>query len=103
MQMPLTRPAPPAPSGQGYCKQTISFLNPSIDAEGLTLTEFSKLLNLILDRPVIDKTGTSGRFTIHLEFARDQATVRLPEEPFPNGPTAAPSDPDRPMIFVAIQ
>jgi uncharacterized protein (TIGR03435 family) len=61
------------------------------------------LLNLILDRPVIDRTGISGRFTIHLEFMRDQVTARLPEAPSPNGPTAPLSDSTPPMIFTAIQ
>src|SRR5437762_9767552 len=50
IQMPLTLPAPTPPPGQRYCKTLISLLGPSVVAEGSTLTEFSKLLNLVLDR-----------------------------------------------------
>ena len=57
--------------GQRPCKALVSKL--SVLAEGATTLEFSKLLNLVLDRPVIDKTGLSARFDIHLEFSTDQA------------------------------
>jgi uncharacterized protein (TIGR03435 family) len=100
-QMPSTRPLPPRPPGQRYCESFVGFAG-SIDAKGSTLTEFSDLLNLVLDRPVIDKTGTTGRFDIHLEFVRDQATARLPEAD-PNGPVAAVPDPGKPTIFTAVQ
>jgi uncharacterized protein (TIGR03435 family) len=79
----------------------ISFRGPSLDAERTTLSEFSKLLNLALDRPVIDKTGLAGRFDIHLEFAADQATPGL-HGLVPDSP-AATSDPSGPTIFTAIQ
>lgn len=72
-----------------------------MDAEGSTLSDFSKLLNLILDRPVIDKTGIAGRFDIYLEFSSDQVTPGLlglaPDAP------ATASDPTGPTIFTAIQ
>ncbi len=100
-QMPLTFPVPPAQPGQRYCKTLISLLAPSIDAEGSTLAEFSKLLNLVLDRPVIDKTGLPSRFNIHLKFSRNESTPGL-REPVPDAPSTA-SDPSGPTIFTAIQ
>lgn len=100
-QMPLTFPAPAAPAGQRYCKAIISLLGPSIDAEGSTLREFSKLLNLVLDRPVIDKTGITGRFDIHLEFSRDEVTPGL-RGPVPDAPHAA-LNLVGPTIFTAVQ
>jgi uncharacterized protein (TIGR03435 family) len=60
------------------------------------------LLNLILDRPVIDTTAVSGRFDIRLEFSRDQAVSKLPESGS-DASAAAASDPTRPTIFTAIQ
>jgi uncharacterized protein (TIGR03435 family) len=79
----------------------VSSRGPSIDAEGSTLSEFSKLLNLVLDRPVIDRTCIAGRFDIHLEFSSDQVTPGLlgldPD------PRAAASDPTSPTIFTAVQ
>jgi uncharacterized protein (TIGR03435 family) len=98
-QMPLTRPVPAPPPGQRFCNMLISFRGPTVEAGGSTLTEFSKLLNLILDRPVIDKTGVAGRFDIHLEFAPDQVIPGLPP-PLPNAPA---TDPAGPTIFTAIQ
>jgi uncharacterized protein (TIGR03435 family) len=103
IQMPLTFPRPTPPAGQRFCKALIMFLGPAIDAEGSTLGEFSKLLNLVLDRPVIDKTGITGRFNIRLDFARDQATQGLRQPLPPDGPAALPSDPNRPAIFTAVQ
>ena len=99
--VPSVRPFPPLPTGQAYCKVMVSSRGPSVDAEGSTLSEFSKLLNLVLDRPVIDKTGIAGRFDIHLEFSSDQVTPGLlglaPEA------SATASDPTGPTIFTAIQ
>ena len=103
LERPVTRPAPPPPAGKRYCDQQILFVGPSLKAEGVTLIEFSKLLNLILDRPVVDQTGLTGRFNIHLEFARDQATARLPEGFGGEGTAPPPSDPSRPTIFTAVQ
>ena len=57
------------------------------------VVEFSKLLNMVLDRPVVDKTGLTGRFDIHLEFARDEVTPGL-SGPGPDGPAAVASDPN---------
>jgi uncharacterized protein (TIGR03435 family) len=74
----------------------------SVDAEGSTLGEFSKLLNLALDRPVIDKTGLTGRFDIRLVFAADQgAPGILRNVPGPSAPPT--SDSGSPGIFTAIQ
>jgi uncharacterized protein (TIGR03435 family) len=99
-QMPLTRPIPAPPPGQRFCNAMVQFRG-SVEAEGSTLSEFSKLLNLFLDRQVIDKTGIAGRFDIHLEFTPDQVTPGLPA-PLPNAP-ALPADPTGPTIFTAIQ
>lgn len=98
---PLTFPVPPPAPGQRYCKAMISLRSPAVEAEGSTLGEFSKLLNLVLDRPVIDQTGIAKRFDIHLEFSRDEATPGL-NGPAPDAPAAA-SDPTGPTIFTAIQ
>jgi len=102
VQMPLTVPVPTPPPGQRYCKVIINLLKPAVDAEGSTVVEFSKLLNIVLDRPVVDKTGLTGRFDIHLEFARDEATPGM-RGPGPDEPAAPVSDRTGPTIFTAIQ
>ena len=51
--------------------------------------EFIQLLNMVVDRPVVDRTGLSGRFAIHLEYAE------------PN--VASGDSADRPSIYAALQ
>jgi hypothetical protein len=58
--LPLTDPLPALAPGQEYCKVKVG-MGPAVDAQGSTLAEFSQLLDLVLDRPVIDKTGIAGK------------------------------------------
>jgi bla regulator protein BlaR1 len=104
--MPFTVSKPiPAP-GQQYCKVKLSTSKPAVsavDAQGSTLAAFSQLLTLVLDRPVIDKTGITGKYDIHLEFAPDAATPRF----LPGGelgiPAGAVADTGVAPISTAIQ
>ena len=77
----------------------------TLQAQGTTLDGFSRLLHLVLDRPVVDKTGIKARFDFYLEFAEDETTPKLALPPGgdPGVPAAAPSDPGAPSIFTAIQ
>ena len=77
------------------------------DWYGVTMAEFAgRMLENDVDRPIIDRTGLTGRFDVHLEFARDNARsgpVRLNGADSPGLP---PSSPDRaagPSIFTALQ
>ena len=73
-----------------------------VDFEGGTLSGCAGLLNLLLDRPVIDKTGLTGYFKIRLVFSpTDTAPPRLALAN-PGAPTEART-PDAPDIFQAIQ
>jgi uncharacterized protein (TIGR03435 family) len=100
--VPQTFPIPQPPAGKRYCRPLIALANPAVDAEGSTLVEFTKLFSLVLDHPVIDKTGLAGRFTIHLEFSPDQATPGL-RGPAGGSPADAAANPTLPTIFTAIQ
>jgi uncharacterized protein (TIGR03435 family) len=65
----------------------------------MTLTQFGT--SLPVDRPVIDKTGISGMFDMHLEFALDDTTRSAVPQ---NSPAAAlADDPSGPSIFTALQ
>jgi len=104
--MPFTNSKPTPPPGQEYCKVKISTTKPAVaavDAQGSTLTRFSQLLGLVVDRPVIDKTGITAKFDIHLQFAPDAATPRF----LPGGdlalPARVPADSAGASIFTAIQ
>jgi len=60
------------------------------------------LLGLILDRPVIDKTGITNYFEIHLKFSPDDSAAPRPATADP-GALAAVRAPDAPGIFQAMQ
>lgn len=96
-----TFPPPALAAGRRYCKVLIALAAPVIEAEDSTIPEFAKLLSRVVGRTVIDQTGAGGRFDIHLEFARDDATPGL-SGPLPDGAAAAP-DANRATIFTAIQ
>lgn len=93
---PTAFPVPQLPAGQRYCKALVAMRPPAIDAEGATLEEFSRLLSRVLVRPVVDRTGLSGRFTVHIEFTPDASTpgylpggelARFATAPTPGTPT----------------
>jgi bla regulator protein BlaR1 len=71
---PAAFPVPQLPAGQRYCKALVAMRPPAIEAEGASLEEFSRLLSRVMVRPVLDRTGLSGRFTIHIEFTPDAST-----------------------------
>jgi uncharacterized protein (TIGR03435 family) len=92
------RPAPPC--GPGVVK---SGTGRAMVGISVSMTAFAKMLSAILGREVIDKTGFTGRFGLHLEFAMDDA---LAGPPNPTGPEASAPSTDagsRPSIFAAIQ
>jgi uncharacterized protein (TIGR03435 family) len=96
----MGRPLPVLPDGQRRCRNMV---NPrGVEIEGATLSMFAGLLAMALDRPVIDKTGISSYFEIHLAFSPDDspATRPVPADP---GASAAARPPDAPGIFQAIQ
>ena len=70
--------------------------------EGGTLAGFAGLLGMILGRPVVDKTGITDVFEIHLAFSPDDSAAPRPATVDP-GETAAVRPPDSPGIFQAIQ
>jgi uncharacterized protein (TIGR03435 family) len=97
---PWSVPPPPLQPGTKYCGSMISGISPSVEVLGATLDEFSKTLRLVVGRPVIDKTGITGRFDIRAEFSREGtelAAIRL------IGPSPASDPRGVPSIFVALQ
>ena len=96
----LGRPLPELAADQRYCTN-VAYPR-GVNFEGGTITMFAGLLGMILDRPVIDKTGITDLFAIHLEFSPDEFTS-------PQGAGVAPGTPaavgvrEAPGIFQAIQ
>lgn len=68
-----------------------------LPARNATMGEFASLMQrAILDRPVVDKTGLSGRYDFDLEWAPDQSQFGG------DIPAASPDAPSAPL-FIAIQ
>ena len=97
----LGRPLPLLPDGQHRCRRMVSPRG-KVDIEGGTLSMFAGLLGMVLDRPVIDKTGITSYFEIHLVFSPDDSAAPRPVTADP-GASAAVRAPDAPGIFQAIQ
>jgi len=94
------RTLPPLAAPQHYCRNMVS--PRSVEFEGGTLSMFAALLCLIVDHPVIDKTGITDYFEIHLRFSPDDLAAPRPATDAP-GATAEVRAPDAPGIFQAIQ
>ena len=85
-------PPPALPPGQHYCRISGGAAGPNfqMDAEGITLDDFVSVF-LSGERPVVNTTGITGKFDIHLEFGLDdsgrQRTAELRSDPGePAGP-----------------
>lgn len=77
-----------------------------IQSGGSSIAEIASMLSQQAGRPVIDRTGLSGYYTINVEFAREPGTGSplggpLPPDALAAGGAATPSD--VPSIFAAVQ
>lgn len=98
----IGHPLPALDRGERYCRNVVA-PDGAVDFEGGTLSTFAGMLGLghIVDRPVIDKTGLTNLFQIHLVFSRDDPVPRV-AMPDPGAPAEARTT-DAPGIFQAIQ
>jgi uncharacterized protein (TIGR03435 family) len=96
----LPKPGDPQPKFCGMPRTSFKNGLISSDVFGASMEELAgRMLANVVDRPVIDKTGLTGRFDIHLEFARDMSAMMLNGNAMP----PAPNDSAGPSIFTAIQ
>ncbi|HEY6347107.1 MAG TPA: M56 family metallopeptidase [Bryobacteraceae bacterium] len=105
---PSAPPLPPLQPGQQYCTTVVGLLTNErghAEAQGATLDEFSKILRPVLDRPVINRTGITGKFDIHIEYstegAKFAAIIVMPNDGPPPSPVSDPTG--VPSIFTAMQ
>jgi uncharacterized protein (TIGR03435 family) len=111
------QPFPELPPGQEYCGGTdpegkrwvmaSGTINGPIEilyAAALSVDDFIKMsLGRRVGRPVINKTGLTGRFDYHLEFAPDRTMPGFGASDSGDAPTAPASDPAGATIFTALQ
>ena len=94
-------PLPLLGDGQRRCRN-MALPRRGIDMEGGTLSMLAGLLGMVLDRPVIDKTGIASYFRMKLSFSPDDSAAPRPVTADPGAP-AVVRQPDAPGIFQAIQ
>jgi uncharacterized protein (TIGR03435 family) len=73
-------PPPPPPDlgpGQRYChaSQTMAGGLAEVNLEGATVDQFRKMFLHDLGRPLIDKTGLTGRFVFRYSYAPEDETA----------------------------
>ncbi len=109
-------PRPPAPGEPmpNICGSMTTRMNRgtmTMEVRGVTMTQFCQRLSGLVDRPVIDKTATGGKFDFHLEFTPDETTGGLggrggrgePGSPGDPGSAAPPVATAGPSIVAALQ
>jgi uncharacterized protein (TIGR03435 family) len=87
------QPRPKAPCGPGIVGSG------ALDGISVSMPAFTRFLSMLVGREVIDKTGFTARFALHVDFAPDDALAGLP----PAGAEASrPADGARPSLFAAL-
>ncbi|HZQ53124.1 MAG TPA: M56 family metallopeptidase [Bryobacteraceae bacterium] len=109
----VSRPpgAPPTPArpGQTNCGYVAGPLGSTallqLEGSKVHMADFISKLELILGRPVLDKTDITRYFSVKLRFSAGEATIGLPGYGGPGDPggTRHPEDPDQPNIFSALK
>ena len=88
-------PGEPQPRYCGF-HRTGSWLRPALDGQGVSLDDLAaniaRSYNTTLGRDVVDRTGITGAFDIHLTWSNDADTVK-----------ASDASVDAPSIFQALQ
>ena len=76
-----------------------------MEGSKIPMAEFIRVLAGVMGRPVIDKSGFTGEFEVHVSFIPDENTMGLPRAGGPGEPGAPPppADPNLPNIFSALQ
>lgn len=93
-------PLPVLAEHQRLCSSMVNRRG-SVDIAGGTLSMLADSLGKVLGRPVIDKTGITGYFEIHLAFTPDDSAAA--QSATADSATPPSGVPDNPGIFQAIQ
>jgi uncharacterized protein (TIGR03435 family) len=90
-------PPPPPPDNPCHNQGGMNNGVLTLDIPATTLDEFARFALGVMDRPVINKTGITGRFNFHMEYA--------PDETSSSGPVSATgaAQVSGPSIFSAVE
>ncbi|HUK30008.1 MAG TPA: TIGR03435 family protein [Candidatus Acidoferrum sp.] len=76
----------------------------SLSMQAVPISNLIDMLARNVGRPVVDKTGLTGKYDIKLEWTRDDLQVQTPPGGAPSGaPAPPPPDSSGPTLFAAIQ
>jgi uncharacterized protein (TIGR03435 family) len=89
----------PTPCGSLRVALQSSFGDARVQGGKVRMPELVRVLSMMLDRPVTDRTGFTGLFDVRLDFQVDETTAALPPPPPGAGP--AP-DSSSPSILTAL-
>jgi uncharacterized protein (TIGR03435 family) len=88
------------PCGPGIIKSGTGL---AMQGLNLTMAKFTGFLGTLLGREVVDKTGFTRRFDLHLEFAADDLIAGLPFHGKPDDSSQAADPAASPSIMIAVQ
>jgi uncharacterized protein (TIGR03435 family) len=73
-----------------------------VDGTGISMEAFATALSQTVQQPVIDHTGFTGKFDVHVEWAQDQSTpgILVPDL---GPPDSDATDPNGKSIFTVLQ
>jgi uncharacterized protein (TIGR03435 family) len=76
-----------------------------LEGSKVHMADFISKLELVLGRPILDRTEFTRDFSLNLTFTADEDTIGLPGYGGPGDPggTRLPEDPDQPNIFAALK
>lgn len=74
-----------------------------LGGRNVSMSFFTEALSNIVGRPVIDKTGFTGKFNVDLEYSPEGVTAFGPAGFTPQGLAAGANADNKPSIFTALQ
>ncbi len=98
---PLPQPGQPRPKPPCGAGVIASGAGRALDGISVSMPALARMLSMLVGREVIDKTGFTARFALHVDFAMDDALAGIPNPPGPE--VSAPADSAKPTFFTAIQ
>ena len=90
---------PPSLAPCGGVRVMLELTGARMQGGKIAMPEFTRVLSMVLGRPVVDKTGFARLFDLQLDFLPDEITAALPPPP----PGGSPLDSRSPSILIALQ